>query len=141
MIIPASEIEKAYKRVFTVSWWEKLFGIACIRFADANYKPVDPDILLEVLGKDKTDQMVYSRDENGQPMEWFDCDDFTFALMGAFHKDYKTAAMPIFITWVPTIQHALISFYYDGEIFVIEPQTDEIYWLPEGEWKLSLVCG
>jgi len=80
-------------------------------------------------------------DENGQPIEAYDCDDFTFALMGAFHKDYETAAMPIFVTWVPTIQHALLSFYYGNEIFVIEPQTDEIYWLPEGEWKLGLVCG
>jgi len=140
-MILASEIEKTYKRVFTVSRWEKLFGTACIRLADAEYRPINIDKLLEVLEKDKTDQMTYSMDGEDQPIELFDCDDFTFALMGAFHKNYETAAMPIFITWVTTIQHALVSFYYDNKIFIIEPQTDEIYYLPEGEWKLSLICG
>lgn len=140
-IITASEIQETYNEIFTVSWWERLFGIACFRFADAAYKPVNIDKLREVLEQDKTDQMVYTKDEEGKPLEFFDCDDFTFALMGALHKDYETAAMPIFLTYVYTIQHALLTFYYDGEIFAIEPQTDEIYWIPKGEWKLSLVAG
>lgn len=135
------ELETVYCKVFKVRWWERKFGRAVLRFADAQYKQIDIYKLLRVLEQDKTDQMVYSRDENGNPLEWFDCDNFTAALRGAFNKDYETAAMPIFETWVPTIRHALLSFYYDGEIFVIEPQTDEIYWLPEGEWKLSLLVG
>lgn len=139
--ISALKIQETYNRVFTVRWWERLFGIACFRFADAFYKPVDMDKLREILERDKTDQMVYTVDKDGKPLEWFDCDNFTAALEGALHKDYETAAMPIFRTYVLTIQHALLTFYYDGEIFAIEPQTDEIYWIPKGEWKLSLVCG
>jgi len=139
--IKVSEIQAAYNRVFTVKWWERLFCITCFRFADAEYKAVDIDKLQRVLEKDKTDQMIYTVDEDGKPLEWFDCDNFTAALEGALHKDYDTAAMPIFRTYVLSTQHALLTFYCDGEIFAIEPQTDEIYWVPEGEWELSLVCG
>ncbi|MBA7686002.1 hypothetical protein ES703_94433 [subsurface metagenome] len=112
-----------------------------MRFADLIYEEIDISHLLEILENDKTDQMTYSLDGNGQPIERYDCDDFAFALGGAFHKDYMAAAMPLFLTYVRNIGHALWTFYYDGEIFVIEPQTDEIYWLPEGEWKLSLLAG
>jgi len=139
--ISVYDIEDAYNKVFTVRWWERLFGIVAFRFADALYKPDDIDKLQEVLEEDLTDQMVYTVDENGTPLEWFDCDNFTFALGGALNRNYETAAMPIFLTYVSTIQHALWTFYLDGEIFAIEPQTDEIYWIPPGEWKLSLVAG
>ena len=70
------------------------------------------------------------------------CDDFAFSLMGVFHDNKDTAAMPIFITWVsmPEGGHAVISYCKDGVVRIIEPQTDEIYDVPD-EWKLMLLCG
>jgi len=70
------------------------------------------------------------------------CDDFAFRLMGVFHQNRETAAMPIFITWVLTPQggHAVLSCYVTGRIRIIEPQTDDISSVPAG-WKLMLLCG
>ena len=70
------------------------------------------------------------------------CDDFAFRLMGVFHQDRRTAAMPIFITWVMTPQggHAVLSYYVAGVVRIIEPQTDAIFPVPGG-WELILLCG
>jgi len=70
------------------------------------------------------------------------CDDFAFRLMGVFHQDLRTAAMPIFITWVGTPEggHAVLSYYKNGKVKIIEPQNDEIYAVPKS-WALMLLCG
>ena len=70
------------------------------------------------------------------------CDDFAFRLMGVFHQDLRTAAMPIFITWVsmPEGGHAVLSYYKHGQVKIIEPQNDDIYDVPK-EWGLMLLCG
>ena len=102
--------------------------------ADEYYKEIDEDIINSVLTQDKIDAEQYVK-------EYFDCDDFAFSLMGTFHKNEDTAAMPIFVTWVLTPQggHAVLS-YYLGEVNIIEPQNDEIYPVPKN-WKLLLLCG
>ena len=70
------------------------------------------------------------------------CDDFAFRLMGVFHQNRKVAAMGIFITWAMTPRggHALLSYYVDGEVKLIEPQNDKIFPVPGG-WRLILLCG
>ena len=134
--ISASEIEAAYKKTFKVGFWNKwLFGYGDIKLADQTYRETILADIKDMLLQDKTDQELYVTED-------FDCDDFAFALMGVFHKDRITAAMPIFITWVLTEMggHALLSFYYKGEVIMIEPQTDELFF-PPLNWKLILVCG
>ena len=140
--VTAKEIDKAYCNAFGVSWWQKLFGLTKIALADQTYTEADFDIISEVLAKDMTDKMVYSLDEDGNPIEDFNCDDFVFALMGAFHQDRRTAAMPIFITWISTEMggHAVISFYLDGIVTIIEAQNDKMLDISE-DWGLILLCG
>jgi hypothetical protein len=81
-------------------------------------------------------------DKEDYETEWYDCDDFAFRLMGIFHCDREAAAMPIFITWVllPEGGHAVLSYYKDGEVKIIEPQTDQVFLVPE-DWTLMLLCG
>lgn len=133
--ITANEIIKIYKSTFGVQWWQTLFGYVSIELADQTYFPVDINKLKEVVKKDNTELQQYS-------LEDYDCDDFAFSLMGALHRDRETACMPIFITWVNTPQggHALLSFYRDGAIYMLEPQNDQIFNVPP-DWSLILVCG
>lgn len=133
--IPASEIKKAYIKAFKVSWWDRLWGSVNIALADATYSELDIAKVKAVLSEDYTEKQKYVA-------ELYDCDDYAFALMGAFHRDRDTAAMPIFITWILTERggHALISCFYKGNIILIEPQNDAIMPMPEG-CRLMLVCG
>lgn len=133
--VPASEIQQAYIKAFKVSWWARFFGITKVALADATYSELDITKVKEVLSEDWTEKQKYVAEQ-------FDCDDFAFALMGAFHQNVYTAAMPIFITWIITERggHALISCYYKGSIILIEPQTDAFVVMPEG-CRLMLVCG
>lgn len=143
--VTSQEVIGAYTKAFRVPWWKMLlpgvFGVD-FKLADQTYQEVDYDKIAEIIAIDQTEQEVYSVDEDGSPIEDFDCDDFAFSLMGAFHKDRETAAMPIFITWVQTEMggHALVSFYDGGAVVMIEPQNDGMFGVPEG-WKLMLVCG
>lgn len=131
-IISAATIANAYCKAFKISWWQRS-GI--FFFADKKYREVDENVIAAVLAQDKTDAEEYVE-------EWFDCDDFAFSLMGMFHKNEATAAMPIFITWVlmPGGGHAVLSYYKAGKVCIIEPQNDEIYPVPKN-WKLLLLCG
>lgn len=138
--ISASEIKRAYEGAFGISFWDKLLAFFIgdyggIQLADLTYAEVQLDKINEILAKDKTEQQLYSA-------EGFDCDDFAFSLMGGFHRDRETAAMPIFITWVLTEMggHAVLSFLYKGQVIIIEPQTDDMLPVPEN-WKLMLLCG
>lgn len=138
--IPASGIKKAYERAFGISFWGKLLaffvgGHGGIQLADQTYAEARLDKINEILAKDRTEQQLYSAED-------FDCDDFAFSLMGGFHRDRETAAMPIFITWVLTEMggHAVLSFFHKGQVIIIEPQTDDMLPVPKN-WKLMLLCG
>ena len=143
--IPAWEIRKAYKKAFNISTpsfrerllmaitgqgWQSPFF-----FADNYYKETDEELIRQILKEDETDLQEYVAEE-------FDCDDSAFRLMGVFHQNRETAAMGIFITWVMTPRggHALLSYYVDGEVKLIEPQNDKIFPVPRG-WELILLCG
>lgn len=140
--IPASEIEGAYRVAFNVggNWFirfiEALLGKGQpFQFADTFYKEVDEALIKSILLEDKTDLWEYIAED-------FDCDDFTFRLMGIFHQNIETAAMPIFITWVSTPEggHAVLSYYAGGAVKIIEPQTDKVTNVPNS-WRLMLLCG
>ena len=164
--INAADIMAAYQEAFHIPQWKivldsiaRLLGLGSIfQFADQYYQEADEVMLNEILEEDKTDLEQYKAED-------FDCDDFAFRLMGVFHQDSRTVAMPIFITWVSwhvaksrlgrlwenikrfvtgeTVGHAVISYYKDGKVNIvkiIEPQNDEIYEVP-GDWSLMLLCG
>ena len=137
------DLQAAYEAAFHLDgngWLDKLLRLfLMIRtpfyFADQVYKHVDPDLLQMILDADTGDKEDYDT-------EVYDCDDFAFRLMGVFHMDQHAAAWPIFVTWVNTSQggHAVLSYYYDGQVYIIEPQTDEVFPVPE-DWTLTLLCG
>ena len=110
-----------------------------IRFCDMNYKRADESIIKAITDQDRIDQEEYVAD-------FFDCDDFTFALMGAFHHCRETAAMPIFIIYVQwgeegnIAAHSIMSYYNNGQIILIEPQSDHCYTVP-ADWILTFLTG
>jgi len=133
--IQATEVMQIYQKAFNVPWWMMLFRNP-FQLADQKYVVTNSKDIAEVLALDKIDIYQYAAEE-------FDCDDFAFALMGAFHHHLKTASMPIFITWVNTPRggHAVLSYIHeDGKVRIIEPQSDLIMFVPEN-WSLLLLCG
>lgn len=139
--IPSLEIRRAYQDAFKApGFWGQIkraiLGQTCpFQFADAFYKQADEALIEAMLFKDTTDLVKYVAED-------FDCDDFAFRLMGVFHQDSRTAAMPIFITWVQRVDmaHAILSYYTKGEVRLIEPQNDVIFNVPE-DWELLLLVG
>jgi hypothetical protein len=136
--VNASDIITTYQQAFNMSWWQALLSLfqGVFKMADQSYDAADEAIIQEILDKDKTELEEYRAEQ-------FDCDDFAFRLMGVMHQDLRTAAMPIFITWVGMpdgFGHAVLSYYKDGKVKIIEPQNDDIYSVPK-EWSLLLLCG
>lgn len=141
--IPSTEIKAAYQKAFHIAGeglFQNLLRIFCdirsvFNFADAYYKEADEELIGMILDADLGDKEEYET-------EWYDCDDFAFRLMGVLHSDKEAASMPIFITWVllPEGGHAVLSYYKDGEVKIIEPQTDQVFPVPE-DWSLMLLCG
>lgn len=148
--ITYQEVKRAYIKAFKISRWRVLLSdIATLlrvggifRFADATYRQItdaDERRLFAFLEEDQTDLQRYKHPD-------FDCDDYEFRLHGALHHDRDFAAMPIFITWVHWhadgmwYGHAVKTYYKDGVITTIEPQTDYVFVVP-AHWRLDLVCG
>jgi hypothetical protein len=126
--ITAGDLQAAYEAAFHLDgngWLDKLLRLFL----------VDPGLLQMILDADTGDKEEYET-------EFYDCDDFAFRLMGVLHMDREAAAWPVFVTWVNTPQggHAVLSYYLDGRVFIIEPQTDEMFLVPE-DWTLTLLCG
>lgn len=145
-MIASKEIRKAYKQAFQVSeagFLDRLLYVlfntyppgAGFYFGDAQYKEADEDLIRLILDGDMGDREEYEAED-------FDCEDFAFALMGAFHRDRETAAMPISLIWVYTNQggHAVLSYYHKGQVKIIEPQNDDIFPVPL-EWELLVLMG
>jgi len=146
MEITPAEIKDAYKQAFSISWLDNILdwlGRGVFRLTNLNYNPLNWDEVAEVIEWDKTEQMEWLYDETK-----FTCCDFSFSLMGAFHKYYTTGGMPIFMTWIamPAGGHAVVSFYDGEQVFIVEPQTDEIMTIEEatdkyGSMTLNLLNG
>ena len=136
--VNSTDIVTAYQEAFHMSWWQSLLAMfqGVFKMADQDYNEADEGLIRSILEQDKTELEQYQAEE-------FDCDDFAFRLMGVFHQDLRTAAMPIFITWVGMpdgFGHAVLSYYIEGIVKIIEPQNDDIYSVPS-EWSLLLLCG
>lgn len=142
--ISAKELELAYRKAFVVTpdnWLQRIFASVGIFqspffFADRHYLTMVQSELFRVLQEDETNLEKYVAED-------FDCDDFAFRLMGIFHTHRSTARMPIFITWLTYPKHtphAVLSYFFNGCIYIIEPQTDEVSFVPAGT-KLNLLTG
>jgi len=114
---------------------EKLIGafpFAKLYLADVDYYLCPKQDVEEFLAEDPTDQERYVT-------EVFDCDDFSFRLMGQFHtKPYSALAFGI--AWSSV--HAYNVFIdIEGKVWIIEPQTDELIEPNEGkeEYKTELI--
>ena len=85
--ITAQEIIEAYCKAFNVPWWKlylpSIWGGVDFKIADATYFPADMAAILEVIQEDRTENQQYSAED-------YDCDDYTYALMGAFHVHTTT---------------------------------------------------
>lgn len=111
--------------------FEELYGIlknqlgidSRIYLADSIYNLTSVDKLKEILIGDDTDNYVYRN-------EYFDCDDFSFRLMGQLSTpEYSDLAFGIL--WVGSkgnSGHALNIFVDEHkDVYIVEPQTDEIW--------------
>lgn len=142
MEITPQEIKDAYKQAFPISCLDNILdwlGRGVFRLTNLNYNPINWDDIAEIIAIDQSDQIewVYNDDK-------YICCDFSFALLGAFHRCVSTAGMPIFMTWIimGNVGHAIVSFYdyYSNRIFVIEPQTDEIMTAQEAIDKYGITA-
>ena len=149
--ISAKKIEEAYRQDFKIPPASqlqkvvfKIFGLKAgnplslpFLFADDYYQKASPNTILQILRETKA-KFGYWVYEN----EFADCDDATFWLMGVFHQDRRTVGMPIFITWVGTKEdgHAVLSYYYNETVEIIEPQNYTVFDVPK-DWKLWVLMG
>lgn len=139
--VSGAEIVAAYQEAFGMNWWQRFLCLfnGTFRMADPYYREADIEVIQEILRKDLTDRVKYILHDR-------DCDDSTFELMGVYHKDERACTYPIFITWVEWYKdgqrygHAVISYYYKGVVYIIEPQSDNIFF-PPPDWSLTLLCG
>jgi len=129
-----------YRKAFGMDWLTYIIALLTGKFKLENeyYKEIsdeDEKLIEMILDADQGDKEEWI-------LDWYDCGAFTFRLMGVFHADRDTAAMPILILWVsmPEGGHAIITYKKGDEAKIIEPQNDDIYGLPSG-WGLELLCG
>ena len=102
------------------------FQGASIHFADSNYKTTTKTEMMRFLKNDIIDKNIYVS-------ELYDCDDFSFALMGSIScQDW--GALPFGILWtdVPGGAHAVNVFIDSNrKVWIIEPQNDKIFTCPD----------
>ena len=147
VILTAQEVDQAIKTAFG-DRAEKALWLN----ADAKYYAARLDDIRAVLQTTKIDKLPYII-EKDTGVEAYDCDDFSFALMGALHANpYKPQWMPtgkeaVFITWVwwkegnNTYGHALnMCVTADKKVYMIEPQNYTIFNVPPN-WNLILIIG
>lgn len=101
--------------------------------SDLNYRTTTKTELMRFLKADITDAWGYIP-------ELFDCDDFSFALMGHIsNPDWGALAFGILWTQTPTGGHAVNCFIDKNRKFwVIEPQNDNVFEMPV-DWDPWLV--
>jgi len=129
-ISPPKGLEKISKEeVFSIVNAEFPKGTKFI--SDANYKTISKEEMMRFLKEDITDKYLYVS-------EYYDCDDFSFKLMGEVSNP-DWGCLPFGIIWVKEpvdTYHALNCFIdKNREMWIIEPQNDRIYKCPK-----SWVC-
>jgi len=104
-----------------------------IFLSDEKYRSIPKSEFGKLLKMDDTDKSKYI------PI-FYDCDDFSFRLMGQLSIGDE-ASLPFGIIWVktPKSAHALNVFIDDKEqVWLVEPQNDTIFKMPE-KWKAYFV--
>lgn len=93
------------------------FPMAKLYISDEDYYICPRKTIEDFLAEDPTNQERYTETV-------FDCDDFSFRLMGQFHvKPY--AALAFGIAW-STVHAYNIFISKEGEVLIVEPQTDAV---------------
>ena len=105
-----------------------------IYIGDRDYKTIPLAELKKYLRHDDTDRHSYVD-------EYYDCDDFSFRLMGNLSNS-SWGSLPFGIIWVQTETggaHAVNVFIDNNrEIWIVEPADDRVFHTPEG-WKPYLI--
>jgi hypothetical protein len=106
---------------------------AAILLSDNSYKTTKKSEFERFIAEDITDQWQYVP-------EFFDCDDFSFSIMGQLsNPDWGALTFGILWTNTPNGAHAVNCFIdKDREVWILEPQNDQLYRLP-GNWNPYLV--
>ena len=108
-------------------------------FADSDYFVTDMKTALDQIKYYKVANFTYE-------LPYYDCDDFSFAAMGAIHLSKETAKMAFFIIWVSykrngkSYGHALNGACTADKFYVIEPQNYKVYDFPP-DWTLQVLIG
>ena len=120
-LIYGEPIPKEWQKVDYTFILEKLlevFPFAKIYLSDRYYYTCPKLDIATFLVDDKTDQQKYQT-------EVFDCDDFSFRLMGQFHtKPYSSLAFGI--AWSRSHAYNIVVVTSEG-VFLIEPQSDVVF--------------
>lgn len=95
-------------------------GQAKLYLADRDYYLPTLQDIFDFLDGDETDKEHYTKGS-----DYYDCDDFSFRLMGQFQVK-PWSAVPLAIVWSGVHAYNLIIVTQDG-VFLIEPQTDRVF--------------
>jgi hypothetical protein len=115
-----------YAEVYSILKAE--FPDAIIYLSDRNFKTTTKTELERFLNHDLIDIRQYIS-------EYYDCDDFSYALMGAISNP-EWGALPFGIVWadIPGGAHAINCFIdNDRQVWIIEPQNDSVFVRPS-DW-------
>lgn len=112
----------------TIDWTEvesllkRAFGEKGTFFlVDGKYKIPTLENLKKFLAEDKTDLYKYVP-------EWFDCDDFSFRLMGQFSfPGWSDIAFGIAVSQVHAYNCVIAEDKGEMKVYLIEPQSDEVF--------------
>lgn len=116
---------KGTKKVLDVDSVEKLlrdaFGERCILFlVDQKYRIPTLESFRKFLQEDKTNLYKYVG-------EWFDCDDFSFRLMGQISiPGWSDITFGIATSMFHAYNCLIAEEDHEAKVFLVEPQTDEI---------------
>lgn len=100
---------------------KKAFGEKCTLFlVDREYKIPTLESIKTFLAEDKTDLYKYVS-------EWFDCDDFSFRLMGQFSiPGWSDITFGIATSTVHAYNCLIADDNGEAKVYLIEPQTDAV---------------
>ena len=109
------------------------FPNASILLSDLEYEKISKEDLIKFLRSDDTDLYQYKP-------EIFDCDDFSYRLMGQLSIP-GYSGIPFGIVWTKTPRggHALNCFIDENcNVWLVEPQSDKVFKLPK-DWDVYIV--
>ena len=129
---PATKGNISYQDLMTLVKTQ-LGNHVTVNLSDSDYKLIPKEEMDRFLKEDKTNTYNYVS-------EYFDCDDFSFKLMGAM-KSPEWASIAFGVAWgdTPGGSHAFNCFVDSSRIlWLIEPQSDKIFKKPNN-WKVWFV--